>query len=145
MAAWHNGPARHAALLPFLEHAINLGFSKLDCQGSANPSYTGFAFAVTKPDFPSPTAAMAQRRSILLHCIASDLLRVRAELGIGQNDCPVCSFVYLTGEAGDSALRLKAPRQNRRERYERALGPPHLRSPATFTGGATVQANYLAI
>jgi len=76
MAEWHNGQPPNAPLLPVLEHAINLGFSKLDCQGSANPSYTGFAFAVTKPDFPSPTAAIGQLNdgvfySIVFHQICS--------------------------------------------------------------------------
>jgi hypothetical protein len=58
------GPVRviqaEAVLPPVLQDAIDLIFRQLDCERATYRSYTGFVFAVLKPDFPSPTAAIRQ-------------------------------------------------------------------------------------
>jgi hypothetical protein len=49
-----------AALLSVLQDAIDLLFRQLDGQRPTYGSYTGFVFAVVKPDFPSPSTAIGQ-------------------------------------------------------------------------------------
>jgi hypothetical protein len=48
------------ALLPVLEHAINLVLDNFDCSGSAEGCYAGSVFSSAKFDFPSPTVAIDQ-------------------------------------------------------------------------------------
>jgi hypothetical protein len=59
-AANGGGAQAEAVLLPVLQDAVDLIFRQLDCERATYRSYTGFVFAVLKPDFPSPTAAIRQ-------------------------------------------------------------------------------------
>jgi hypothetical protein len=43
-----------------LQGAIDLIFSYVDCRRSTDPGHTRFAFAVGKPDLPSPTSVIGQ-------------------------------------------------------------------------------------
>jgi hypothetical protein len=71
-----------AALLPVLQDAIDLLFRQLDGQRPTYGSYTGFVFAVVKPDFPSPSTAIGQLHdgvfySLVFHKIGSTTERNR--------------------------------------------------------------------
>jgi hypothetical protein len=58
-----------AALVLVLHDTVDLNFNKFDCQSSAYPRHTGFAFAVAELDFPSPLTAIAQSNNGVFHSL----------------------------------------------------------------------------